>query len=95
MASVVPVSLPVISAVERVLEACKRTKWSRRAKTQVEQIEALLKLMTVSENRKIFDDFSAKIVGMIDYCLALLKNLNKPSSVANISKAIEKLSTSQ
>ena len=47
------------------MEACKRTKWSRRAKTQVEQIEALLKLITVSENRKIFDDFCAKIVVMI------------------------------
>ena len=59
----------------------------------VEQIEALLKMITVSENR-IFDDFSANIVGRIDDCLASLKKVNKPSSIANISKAVEKLSTS-
>ena len=76
MASVMPVSLSVISTVERVLEVCKKTKWSKRSKTQVEQIEALLKMITVSENRKIFDDFSAKMVGRIDDCLAPLKKLN-------------------
>ena len=76
MASVMPVSLSVISTVERVLEVCKKTKWSKRSKMQVEQIEALLKMITVSENRKIFDDFSAKMVGRIDDCLAPLKKLN-------------------
>ena len=94
MVSVEPVSLSVISTVERVLEVCKKTKWSKRSKTQVEQIEALLKMITVSENRKIFDDFSAKMVGRIDDRLAPLKKLNKLSSVAHISKAVEKLSTS-
>ena len=94
MASTVPVSLSVISAVESVLEACKKTKWSRRSNTQVVQIEVLLKMITVNENRKIFDDFSTKMVGRIDDCLAPLKKLSKLSSVANISKAVEKLSTS-
>ena len=93
MVSVVPMLLSVISTVESVLEACKKTKWSRRSNMLVEQIEALLKMITVSENR-IFDDFSANIVGRIDDCLASLKKLNKPSSIANISKAVEKLSTS-
>ena len=47
-------SLSVISAVERVLEACKKTKWSKRSTTQVKEIENLLAVITVSENRKIF-----------------------------------------
>ena len=61
-------SLSVISAVGRVSEACKKTKWSR-SNMQVEQIEALLKTIFVSENRKIFDDFSSKMIGRINNCL--------------------------
>ena len=74
MVSAVPMLLSVISAVESVLEVCKKTKWSRRSNMLVEQIEALLKMITVSENR-IFDDFYANIVGRIDDCLASLKKL--------------------
>ena len=40
------------------------------------------------------DDLSANMVGRTDDCLAPLKKLNQPSSVANISKAVEKLFTS-
>lgn len=46
--------MSAISAAEIVLEACKKTKWSRTSNTQVEQIEALLKMITVSKNKKIF-----------------------------------------
>ena len=83
-------SLSVISAVKSVSEACKKTKWSKRSTTQVEQMEALMKAISVSENRRTFDDFCTKLVGKIDDCLAPLKKLGKPSSVAKLSKAVEK-----
>ena len=50
-------------------------------------------MITVNKKRKIVD-FSAKMVGRIDDCLASLKKLSKLLFVANISKAVEKLSTS-
>lgn len=53
--------MPVISAVESVLEACKKTKWSKRLTMQVEQIESLLKLIAVSQNRRIFEDVAGTL----------------------------------
>lgn len=69
MVSTVPASLSV-TVVESVLEAYKKTKWSRRSTTQVEQLESLVETISVSENSKIFDDFCTK--------LAPLNKLNKP-----------------
>lgn len=60
----------------------------------MEQIEALLKMITMSKNRKIFYFLSAKMVGKINDCLAPFKKVNKSSFIANISKAVVKLSTS-
>ena len=87
-------SLSVISTVESVSEACRKTKWSKRSTMQVEQMEALMKAISVSKNRRTFDDFCTKLVGKIGDCLVPLKKLSKLSSVARLSKAVEKISTS-
>ena len=58
------------------------------------QTEAFLKTITVSKNRKLFDDFSTKLVGKVDDSLALLKKFDKPSTLTNISRAVEKRCTS-